>query len=59
MMICCRPQTRRRRLALIVLLGVWAVSAVGCASGGKRGWFSKEPEPPKTIADFMKQPRPK
>ncbi len=53
------PCTLWTRFALVVLLAASAVVAVGCAGGGKRGWFSKEPEPPQTIADFMKQPRPK
>lgn len=60
MMCLCRFPNRSNRLGTLLLWGALALTAAGCASGGKGGWFrSKEPEPPKTIADFMKQPRPK
>lgn len=59
MMLRCHLPTRRNCRALFVLLIALTAAIAGCASGGKRGWFSKEPDPPRTIADFMKQPRPK
>lgn len=56
----CRTWIRCNRLGVFGLVAAFVLLATGCASGGKKGWFgSKEPEPPQTIADFMKQPRPK
>lgn len=51
---------RRRCLHLLIALAIFG-SLGGCAGqsrSGKRGWFSKQPEPPKTVEEFLALPKP-
>lgn len=52
---------RRRSWPLVLALAMLG-SLGGCAGqshSGKRGWFSKQPEPPKTVEEFLALPKPK
>lgn len=56
-----RWSVRRYCWPLLIALAVLG-SLGGCAGqshSGKRGWFSKQPEPPRTVEEFLALPKPK